>query len=84
MLVSCARAFTFSFARSEVYGGDAKVDVVQCQTALCHAVSCHGTVDAARQHVQCTAAGAHGQTALTRYFRAVDVGTVITNFLRSP
>ena len=24
MLVSCARAFTLSFARSEVYGGDAK------------------------------------------------------------
>ena len=59
MLVSCARAFTLSFARSEVYGG---------------------TVDAARQHVQCTAAGAHGQTALTGHFGAVDVGTVITNF----
>ena len=57
-----------------------KVDVVQCQTALCHAVSCHGAVDAARQHVQRTAAGAHGQTALTGYFRAVNIRAVITNF----
>ena len=56
------------------------MDVVQCQTALCHAVSRHGTVDAARQHVQCTAAGAHGQTALAGHFGAVDVGAVITNF----
>ena len=57
-----------------------KMDVVQSQTALCHAVSCHGAVDAARQHVQCTAAGAHGQTALTGYFRAVNIRAVITNF----
>ena len=38
------------------------MNVVQGQTALCHAVSCHRAVDAAGQHIQGAAAGAHGQT----------------------
>ena len=53
------------------------MNVVQGQTALCHAVSCHRAVDAAGQHIQGAAAGAHGQTTLTRYFRAVNIRTVI-------
>ena len=56
------------------------MDVVQSQTALSHAVSRHRAVDTAGQHVQCTAAGAHRQAALTGHLRAVDVGTVIPNF----
>ena len=55
------------------------MDVVQCQTALCHTIGCHRAVDAAGEHIQGTATGAHGQTALTRYFRAVNIRTVISN-----
>ena len=68
-----------SFARSEVYGGEAKWMWVQCQAALCHAVGRHRAVDAAGEHVQRTAAGAHGQAALAGHLGAVDVGTVIAN-----
>ena len=56
------------------------MNVIQCQTALCHAISCHRAVDASGEHIQGTAAGAHGQTALTRYFWAVNIRTVITDF----
>ena len=55
------------------------MDVIQCQTALCHPIGRHRTVDTAGEHIQGTAAGAHGQTALARYFRAVNIRTVITN-----
>ena len=55
------------------------MDVIQCQTALCHTIGCHRAVDAAGEHIQGTAAGAHGQTALTRYFWAVNIRTVISN-----
>lgn len=56
------------------------MDVIQCQTALCHTIGCHRAVDAAGEHIQGTATGAHGQTALTRYFWAVNIRTVIANF----
>ena len=55
------------------------MDVVQAEAALCHPVSGHRAVDAAGEHIQGTAAGAHGQTALTRYFWAVNIRTVISN-----
>ena len=46
------------------------MDVIQCQTALCHTIGRHRAVDAAGEHIQGTATGAHRQTALSLYFRA--------------
>ena len=57
------------------------MDVIQCQTALCHTIGCHRAVDAAGEHIQGTATGAHGQTTLTRYFRAVNIRTELEEIL---
>ena len=55
------------------------MDVIQGQTALCHPVSGHRAVDAAGEHIQGTAGGTHGQAALSGYFRAMNIRTVIAN-----
>ena len=73
------QSLNFEFCALRSIRRGRKMNVVQGQTALCHAVSCHRAVDAAGQHIQGAAAGAHGQTTLTRYFRAVNIRTVITD-----
>ena len=55
------------------------MDVIQCQTTLCHTICRHRAVDAAGEHIQGSATGTHGQTALTRYFWAVNIRAVISD-----
>ena len=56
------------------------MDVVQAEAALRHPVSGHWAVDAAGEHVERAARGAHGQAALTGDLRAVDIRAVIPDF----
>ena len=55
------------------------MDVVEAETALCHPVRRHRAVDAAGEHIEGAAGGAHRQAALTLYFRAVDIRAVIAD-----
>ena len=55
------------------------MDVVEAEAALCHPVCRHRAVDAAGQHIEGAAGGSDRQTALTLYFGAVDIRTVIAD-----
>ena len=55
------------------------MDVVEAEAALCHPVCRHRAVDAAGQHIEGAAGGAHRQATLTLYFRAMDIRTVIAD-----
>ena len=73
------QSLNFQFCAFRSIRRGRKMDVVEAEAALCHPVCRHRAVDAAGQHIEGAAGGAHRQATLALYFRAMDIRTVIAD-----